>query len=222
MAVLLVFVSTVANCVVPLMKTRSRTLSTLLLIILLAFLWRHWEAISEYLDRFLLHRRWQAWRSLVNSWRYQEFLRLMCTGRTLTQCGELDLNSPCLLFPFSVFSNIQEDLLRGSSLYCVLKRVLENNTTEYKRRKGRDIRYWLAIAVHLWHKHIRVQMHSGRRVWESCTHDFSPLSEFVYTWRTCIVSPTEEFVIQSFIILDLSGIVFNVTTVTWWIFCTEV
>ncbi|XP_076012790.1 transmembrane and coiled-coil domains protein 1b isoform X2 [Genypterus blacodes] len=57
MAVLLVFVSTVANCVVPLMKTRSRTLSTLLLIILLAFLWRHWEAISEYLDHFLLHRR---------------------------------------------------------------------------------------------------------------------------------------------------------------------
>ncbi|KAF7665852.1 hypothetical protein LDENG_00129250 [Lucifuga dentata] len=57
MAVLLVFVSTVANCVVPLMKTRSRTLSTLLLIIFFAFLWRHWEAISEYLDRFLLHPR---------------------------------------------------------------------------------------------------------------------------------------------------------------------
>ncbi|CAG5980899.1 transmembrane and coiled-coil domains protein 1b isoform 1-T6 [Menidia menidia] len=57
MAVLLVFVSTVANCVVPLMKTRSRTLSTLLLIIMLAFLWRHWDAISEYLHRFLLHPR---------------------------------------------------------------------------------------------------------------------------------------------------------------------
>ncbi|XP_023269953.1 transmembrane and coiled-coil domains protein 1-like isoform X1 [Seriola lalandi dorsalis] len=57
MAVLLVFVSTVANCVVPLMKTRSRTLSTLLLVILLAFLWRHWDAISEYLHRFLLHPR---------------------------------------------------------------------------------------------------------------------------------------------------------------------
>ncbi|KAM4612973.1 transmembrane and coiled-coil domains protein 1b [Polymixia lowei] len=57
MAVLLVFVSTVANCVVPLMKTRSRTLSTLLLVILLAFLWRNWEAISQYLDRFLLHPR---------------------------------------------------------------------------------------------------------------------------------------------------------------------
>ncbi|XP_062327636.1 transmembrane and coiled-coil domains protein 1b isoform X2 [Osmerus eperlanus] len=57
MAVLLVFVSTVANCVVPLMKTRSRTLSTLLLVVLLAFLWRNWEAISQYLARFLLHPR---------------------------------------------------------------------------------------------------------------------------------------------------------------------
>ncbi|KAL2091592.1 hypothetical protein ACEWY4_013855 [Coilia grayii] len=57
MAVLLVFVSTVANCVVPLMKTRSRTLSTLLLVLMLAFLWRHWEVISQYLDRFLLHPR---------------------------------------------------------------------------------------------------------------------------------------------------------------------
>ncbi|XP_007247782.2 transmembrane and coiled-coil domains protein 1b isoform X2 [Astyanax mexicanus] len=57
MAVLLVFVSTVANCVVPLMKTRSRTLSTLLLVIFLAFLWRNWEILSQYLDRFLLHPR---------------------------------------------------------------------------------------------------------------------------------------------------------------------
>ncbi|XP_054640355.1 transmembrane and coiled-coil domains protein 1b isoform X1 [Dunckerocampus dactyliophorus] len=57
MAVLLVFVSTVANCVVPLMKTRSRTLSTLLLVVLTAFLWRHWYAFSEYLHRFLLHPR---------------------------------------------------------------------------------------------------------------------------------------------------------------------
>ncbi|XP_047204176.1 transmembrane and coiled-coil domains protein 1b isoform X1 [Girardinichthys multiradiatus] len=57
MAVLLVFVSTVANCVVPLMKTRSRTLSTVLLVILLAFLWRHWEAISESLHHFLLNPR---------------------------------------------------------------------------------------------------------------------------------------------------------------------
>lgn len=37
MAVLLVFVSTVANCVVPLMKTRSRTFSTLLLVVFIAF-----------------------------------------------------------------------------------------------------------------------------------------------------------------------------------------
>ncbi|KAM8830012.1 transmembrane and coiled-coil domains protein 1 isoform 1-T1 [Synchiropus picturatus] len=48
MAVLLVFVSTVANCVVPLMKTRSRSLSTFLLILLLAFLWRNWDALSGY------------------------------------------------------------------------------------------------------------------------------------------------------------------------------
>ncbi|XP_039655829.1 transmembrane and coiled-coil domains protein 1 isoform X6 [Perca fluviatilis] len=53
MAVLLVFVSTVANCVVPLMKTRLRTLSTLLLILLLAFLWRNWDALSGYTHRAL-------------------------------------------------------------------------------------------------------------------------------------------------------------------------
>ncbi|XP_051956934.1 transmembrane and coiled-coil domains protein 1-like isoform X2 [Xyrauchen texanus] len=57
MAVLLVFVSTVANCVVPLMKTRSRMLSTVLLFIILAFLWRNWETMSQYADRFLLHHR---------------------------------------------------------------------------------------------------------------------------------------------------------------------
>uniref|UniRef100_A0A8C2ZE32 Transmembrane and coiled-coil domain family 1b n=1 Tax=Cyclopterus lumpus TaxID=8103 RepID=A0A8C2ZE32_CYCLU len=34
-----------------------RTFSTLLLVILLAFLWRHWDAISEYLHHFLLHPR---------------------------------------------------------------------------------------------------------------------------------------------------------------------
>ncbi len=49
MAVLLLFVSTLANCVVSLMKTRSHTLSTLLFVVLFAFLWRHWDAISEYL-----------------------------------------------------------------------------------------------------------------------------------------------------------------------------
>ncbi|XP_077369304.1 transmembrane and coiled-coil domains protein 1 isoform X1 [Festucalex cinctus] len=53
MAVLLVFVSTVANCVVPLMKTRSRSLSTLLLLILSAFLWRNWDALSGYAQQAL-------------------------------------------------------------------------------------------------------------------------------------------------------------------------
>ncbi|XP_054833066.1 transmembrane and coiled-coil domains protein 1 isoform X1 [Eublepharis macularius] len=52
MAVLLVFVSTVANCVVPLMKTRSRTFSTLFVVVFIAFLWKHWDAISGYLERF--------------------------------------------------------------------------------------------------------------------------------------------------------------------------
>ncbi|XP_048344552.1 transmembrane and coiled-coil domains protein 1 isoform X4 [Sphaerodactylus townsendi] len=52
MAVLLVFVSTVANCVVPLMKTRSRTFSTLFVVVFIAFLWKHWDALSGYLERF--------------------------------------------------------------------------------------------------------------------------------------------------------------------------
>ncbi|XP_040889425.1 transmembrane and coiled-coil domains protein 1-like [Toxotes jaculatrix] len=47
-SVLLVFVSTVTNCVVPLMKTFSRMLSTLLFVLLFSFLWRHWDTISEY------------------------------------------------------------------------------------------------------------------------------------------------------------------------------
>ncbi|XP_064012164.1 transmembrane and coiled-coil domains protein 1 isoform X3 [Pogoniulus pusillus] len=53
MAVLLVFVSTVANCVVPLMKTRNRTFSTLFLVVFIAFLWKHWDALTSYLERFL-------------------------------------------------------------------------------------------------------------------------------------------------------------------------
>ncbi|XP_043375743.1 transmembrane and coiled-coil domains protein 1 isoform X1 [Dermochelys coriacea] len=53
MAVLLVFVSTVANCVVPLMKTRNRTFSTLFVVIFIAFMWKHWDAIAGYLERFL-------------------------------------------------------------------------------------------------------------------------------------------------------------------------
>ncbi|XP_047229663.1 transmembrane and coiled-coil domains protein 1 isoform X3 [Girardinichthys multiradiatus] len=53
MAVLLVFVSTVANCVVPLMRTRSRSISTILIVLLLAFLWRNWDALSGYTHRAL-------------------------------------------------------------------------------------------------------------------------------------------------------------------------
>ncbi|XP_063147715.1 transmembrane and coiled-coil domains protein 1 isoform X1 [Candoia aspera] len=52
MAVLLVFVSTVANCVVPLMKTRSRTFSTFFALVFIAFLCKHWDAITGYLERF--------------------------------------------------------------------------------------------------------------------------------------------------------------------------
>ncbi|XP_060544264.1 transmembrane and coiled-coil domains protein 1 isoform X2 [Pantherophis guttatus] len=52
MAVLLVFVSTVANCVVPLMKTRSRTFSTFFAMVFIAFLFKHWDAITSYLERF--------------------------------------------------------------------------------------------------------------------------------------------------------------------------
>uniref|UniRef100_A0A8C1U9V8 Transmembrane and coiled-coil domain family 1 n=1 Tax=Cyprinus carpio TaxID=7962 RepID=A0A8C1U9V8_CYPCA len=53
MAVLLVFVSTVANCVVPLMKTRSRSVSSLLVFLLFAVLWRNWEAFSGHTFRLL-------------------------------------------------------------------------------------------------------------------------------------------------------------------------
>lgn len=53
MAVLLVFVSTVANCVVPLLKTRGRTFGTLLLVLLAAILWKHWDSLSEHLERWL-------------------------------------------------------------------------------------------------------------------------------------------------------------------------
>ncbi|XP_069499540.1 transmembrane and coiled-coil domains protein 1 isoform X2 [Ambystoma mexicanum] len=53
MAVLLVFVSTVANCVVPLVKTRNRTCSSLFVVVFIAFLWKHWDAAADYLERFL-------------------------------------------------------------------------------------------------------------------------------------------------------------------------
>ncbi|XP_026876951.2 transmembrane and coiled-coil domains protein 1 isoform X1 [Electrophorus electricus] len=53
MAVVLVFVSTVANCVVPLMKTRNRSFSTLLFLLLFAFLWRNWDTLSGHTQRML-------------------------------------------------------------------------------------------------------------------------------------------------------------------------
>ncbi|XP_056320511.1 transmembrane and coiled-coil domains protein 1 isoform X2 [Danio aesculapii] len=53
MAVLLVLVSAVANCVLPLMKTRSRSVSSLLLVLLLAVLWRNWDSFSGHTHRFL-------------------------------------------------------------------------------------------------------------------------------------------------------------------------
>ncbi|XP_030077614.1 transmembrane and coiled-coil domains protein 2 isoform X2 [Microcaecilia unicolor] len=54
MAVLLVFVSTIANFVTPLMKTRFRLLGSLLVLLFLAFLWKHWDTISYLLDQVLL------------------------------------------------------------------------------------------------------------------------------------------------------------------------
>lgn len=53
MAVVLVFVSTVANCVVPLLKTRGRTLGTLLLVLFAALLYKHSDSFSGYLERLL-------------------------------------------------------------------------------------------------------------------------------------------------------------------------
>ncbi|XP_073431074.1 transmembrane and coiled-coil domains protein 1 isoform X2 [Dendrobates tinctorius] len=57
MAVVLVFVSTVANCVVPLLKTRGRTLGTLLLVLLAALLYKHSDSFSGYLERLLSPQR---------------------------------------------------------------------------------------------------------------------------------------------------------------------
>uniref|UniRef100_A0A8C0VC40 Transmembrane and coiled-coil domain family 2 n=1 Tax=Cyanistes caeruleus TaxID=156563 RepID=A0A8C0VC40_CYACU len=54
MAVLLVFVSTIANFITPLMKTRMRILSTALLVLFLLFLWKHWDSISYFLEHVLL------------------------------------------------------------------------------------------------------------------------------------------------------------------------
>ncbi|XP_074165047.1 transmembrane and coiled-coil domains protein 2 isoform X1 [Sminthopsis crassicaudata] len=54
MAVLLVFVSTIANFITPLMKTRLRIASTALLVLILFLLWKHWDSLSYLLEHVLL------------------------------------------------------------------------------------------------------------------------------------------------------------------------
>ncbi|XP_051932634.1 transmembrane and coiled-coil domains protein 2 [Hippocampus zosterae] len=49
MAVLLVFVSTLANFITPLMKTRARVGATVLLTVLLFALWKHWDFVDPWL-----------------------------------------------------------------------------------------------------------------------------------------------------------------------------
>ncbi|KAI1897155.1 hypothetical protein AGOR_G00080280 [Albula goreensis] len=49
MAVLLVFVSTLANFITPLMKTRERVAATILLALLLFSLWKHWDFVEPWL-----------------------------------------------------------------------------------------------------------------------------------------------------------------------------
>lgn len=49
MAVLLVFVSTLANFITPLMKTRERVAATGLLALTLLLLWRHWDLLTPWL-----------------------------------------------------------------------------------------------------------------------------------------------------------------------------
>ncbi|XP_010773204.1 transmembrane and coiled-coil domains protein 2 isoform X1 [Notothenia coriiceps] len=49
MAVLLVFVSTLANFITPLMKTRARVGATVLLTLLLFVLWKHWDFLEPWL-----------------------------------------------------------------------------------------------------------------------------------------------------------------------------
>lgn len=52
-AVLLVFISTLTNCLVPLMKTRSRTFCTLFLLILLVVSWRNWMVVAWFTGQFV-------------------------------------------------------------------------------------------------------------------------------------------------------------------------
>ncbi|XP_030728634.1 transmembrane and coiled-coil domains protein 2 isoform X1 [Globicephala melas] len=54
MAVLLVFVSTLANFITPLMKTRLRITSTALLVLVLFLLWKHWDSLTYLLQHVLL------------------------------------------------------------------------------------------------------------------------------------------------------------------------
>ncbi|KAG8451095.1 hypothetical protein GDO86_003387 [Hymenochirus boettgeri] len=54
MAVLLVFVSTAASFITPLVKTRLRLLSSLLFLLSLLTLWRHWDFFSSCLEHVLL------------------------------------------------------------------------------------------------------------------------------------------------------------------------
>uniref|UniRef100_A0A673C479 Transmembrane and coiled-coil domain family 2 n=1 Tax=Sphaeramia orbicularis TaxID=375764 RepID=A0A673C479_9TELE len=49
MAVLLVFVSTLANFITPLMKTRARVAATVLLTLLLFVLWKQWDFVETWL-----------------------------------------------------------------------------------------------------------------------------------------------------------------------------
>ncbi|GAA6215827.1 transmembrane and coiled-coil domains protein 2 [Lates japonicus] len=49
MAVLLVFVSTLANFITPLMKTRARVATTVLLTLLLFILWKQWDFVELWL-----------------------------------------------------------------------------------------------------------------------------------------------------------------------------
>ncbi|XP_014853395.1 PREDICTED: transmembrane and coiled-coil domains protein 2 isoform X1 [Poecilia mexicana] len=49
MAVLLVFVSTLANFITPLMKTRARVAATVLLALLLFILWKQWDFVELWL-----------------------------------------------------------------------------------------------------------------------------------------------------------------------------
>ncbi|KAK1152801.1 transmembrane and coiled-coil domains protein 2 isoform X1 [Acipenser oxyrinchus oxyrinchus] len=54
MAVLLVFVSTLANFITPLMKTRMRIFGSVFLALFLIFLWKHWDSVAYVFEPWLL------------------------------------------------------------------------------------------------------------------------------------------------------------------------